>query len=154
MYDQKDPNEIHYERGFPLGINSHDGSKYIFNHIQFVIKYHKGPDYEGARIVGFEVFPFSVKHKYEGEQWNDAQKPELTTCNKDNLITREKEIEWQKIDEPTEVIFTYDVHWEASEIPWAQRWNVYLQGSSDDEIHWYVRCCPLMVSCVRCVQRV
>jgi hypothetical protein len=55
MYDQKNPNEIHYERGFPLGVNGQDGSKYILNHIQFVVKYHEAPDYEGARIVGFEV---------------------------------------------------------------------------------------------------
>ncbi len=59
MYDQKDPTEIHYERGFPLGINNQDGAKYLFNHIHFVIKYHKGADYKGARIVGFEVIAVS-----------------------------------------------------------------------------------------------
>ena len=29
------------------------------------IKYHKHPDKPGARIVAFEVEPFSVKHTYK-----------------------------------------------------------------------------------------
>ena len=31
------------------------------------MKYHKSDTFSGARIVGFEVEAYSVKHTYEGE---------------------------------------------------------------------------------------
>ena len=34
-----------------------------------------------------------------------------------------------------QVIFTYDVKWEASEIKWASRWDTYLL-MGDEQIHW------------------
>merc|ERR1712216_70624 len=80
-----------YERGYHLGFvggsglvyNRHakDGVRYVNNHVRLAIKYHKhkdpstSPPY-GSRIVGFEVEPFSVAHKYHS--WNDA-KPKLST---------------------------------------------------------------------------
>ena len=36
------------------------------NHLRFTILYHRDVDTDLARIVGFEVEPFSVKHSYEG----------------------------------------------------------------------------------------
>ena len=36
-----------------------------------------------------------------------------------------------------EVIFTYDVKWELSDIKWASRWDLYLY-MGDDQIHWCV----------------
>ena len=35
-----------------------------------------------------------------------------------------------------EVIFTYDVKWEYSDIKWASRWDLYLY-MGDDQIHWF-----------------
>lgn len=29
------------------------------------------------------------------------------------------------MEEPGEVIYTYDVEWKESEVTWAQRWDVY-----------------------------
>lgn len=37
------------------------------NHLRFIVKYHKSDTFSGARIVGFEVEAYSVKHTYEGE---------------------------------------------------------------------------------------
>ena len=36
------------------------------NHLRFTILYHRDLETDLARIVGFEVEPFSVKHSYEG----------------------------------------------------------------------------------------
>ena len=35
-----------------------------------------------------------------------------------------------------EVVYTYDVKWEYSEIKWASRWDLYLY-MGDDQIHWF-----------------
>ena len=42
------------------------GANYLYNHLRFVFKYHMEQHFDGSRIVGFEVEPFSVKHKYDG----------------------------------------------------------------------------------------
>jgi hypothetical protein len=57
--------------GFPIGFagnaqenpGSQEGLNYIYNHINIKISYHSDPDqYEGRRIVGFEVEPESITH--------------------------------------------------------------------------------------------
>eukprot|EP01138_Halocafeteria_seosinensis_P007229 gb/GECG01007392.1/.p1 GENE.gb/GECG01007392.1/~~gb/GECG01007392.1/.p1 ORF type:complete len:638 (+),score=69.90 gb/GECG01007392.1/:1-1914(+) len=136
LYRVDDPQQFQYERGFPLGYSALDEKGnvlyYLFNHIHFVIKYHDEPEhYQGSRIVGFEVEPYSVKHKYE-----DKDKKKLATCNDQKKVSRD--MEPQRIDEGGDVIFTYDVVWEESDIPWSHRWDLYLQGTSGEEdIHWF-----------------
>lgn len=39
---------------------------YLNNHLSFTILYHKDAETDLARIVGFEVEPYSVAHKYTG----------------------------------------------------------------------------------------
>ena len=60
-----------YDRGFRLGflgskdIPGTDPNKpYVNNHLRFIVKYHKSDTFTGARIVGFEVEAYSVKHSY------------------------------------------------------------------------------------------
>jgi len=36
----------------------------------------------------------------------------------------------------SEIIFTYDVVWEHSDIAWASRWDLYLY-MGDDQVHWF-----------------
>ena len=49
--------------------------------------YHKDAKFEGARLVGFEVEAFSVKHTYKGKWGVDASltsvplSPELPSCH-------------------------------------------------------------------------
>ena len=130
-----DPQQFQYERGFPLGYSALDSKGnvvyYLFNHIHFIIKYHDEPEvYEGSRIVGFEVEPYSVQHS-----WDDKKK-QLKTCNDETRVSRN--MAPQRIDLGGEVIYTYDVVWEPSEIPWSHRWDLYLQGTSgEEEIHWF-----------------
>jgi transmembrane 9 superfamily protein 2/4 len=138
-----------YERGFSLGFIggspivfnrlAKDGVPYINNHLRLVLKYHKhedpstpGPD--GSRIVGFEVEPFSVDHEYK-EPWNAAS-PVLTTCSPIHPVTSVGNLQPQALDKAAEIVWTYDVKWEWSEVRWASRWDLYMK-MSDDQVHWF-----------------
>ena len=111
-----------------------DGVPYINNHLRLVLKYHKhedpshpGPD--GSRIVGFEVEPFSVKHAYK-KPWN-AARPSLTTCSPIHPVTSVGNLEPQALTAATEIVWTYDVKWEWSDVRWASRWDLYMHMSDD-----------------------
>lgn len=92
-----------------------DGRTFVHNHLRFTLLYHVGAEDDLARIVGFEVEPFSVQHKYEGT-WSDGQgTPALSTCNPGAMKYVSDKDGPQEIREPEddkmgdEVIFTYDV---------------------------------------------
>lgn len=123
-----------YDRGYRLGFvgaKGFPGTKlgvpYLNNHLRFIIKYHKDETFIGARIVGFEVEAFSVKHTYKGKWGDNAQ---LTS------VPLSPELPPQPITGKGEYIFTYDVTWEESSIRWASRWDLYLY-MGDDQIHWF-----------------
>ena len=128
-----------YERGFPLGFRgaaeipgTSAGVSYIYNHHRLVFKYHMEPSFVGSRIVGFEVEPFSVRHTYDGAAF-DASTP-LKTCTAKAPVSHE--LPPQQVSQAGEVLFTYDVRWEYSDVKWASRWDVYLYAT-DEQIHWF-----------------
>ncbi|RYH06302.1 transmembrane 9 family protein [archaeon] len=43
------------------------------------------------------------------------------------------------------MIYTYDVKWERSDLPWTNRWDVYLKGNPEDEIHYFSIVNSLMI---------
>lgn len=87
------------------------------------------------------MYPYSIKHTYRGK-WNTSSPPysRLSTCNQptDGRFTQHDPL---IIDaqEGNEVVFTYDVEWQRSNVKWASRWDVYLQMNEiqDDKIHWF-----------------
>merc|ERR1719230_1882642 len=103
------------------------GKSYINNHLRFIVKYHKSETFPGARIVGFEVEAYSVQHSYEGA-WN-AKEPKLTS------VPLRPDLPPMPAWAP-EVVYTYDVVWESSDIAWASRWDLYLY-MGDDQVHWF-----------------
>jgi transmembrane 9 superfamily protein 2/4 len=132
-------------KGFPLGfVRKTAGTKtetaYINNHIRMRILYHEDAEsFEGSRIVGFIAEAHSVRHTVDG-QWSD-DKTKLTTCNPTTLVTDSSNP--MPVDGPltklpggSTIIYTYDVSWEASEIKWASRWDLYLK-MTDTNIHWF-----------------
>ncbi|PSS01976.1 Transmembrane 9 superfamily member 7 like [Actinidia chinensis var. chinensis] len=105
---------------------------FIHNHPSFKVMYHKDPETNFARIVGFEVTANSINHEYK--TWDDKN-THLLTCNqKTKTIIRPTTVP-QEIDSDKEVVFTYDVSFKSSDIKWASRWDTYLL-MNDDQIHW------------------
>ena len=47
--------------------------------------------------------------------------------------------------EDLDVIYSYEVEWQASELSWSDRWDVYLIGSPDDDIHFFAIVNSLMI---------
>jgi transmembrane 9 superfamily protein 2/4 len=135
----------HYEKGFALGFVAGPestalppGTKYINNHVRLLVFYHEDPArFSGARVVGFEVEPFSVKHQVDGV-WKQ-ESPKLLTCSATTKVTRAlppQNVNNIKDAKDRTIIFTYDVRWEKSDIKWASRWDVYLK-MTDSQIHWF-----------------
>ncbi|WVY90477.1 hypothetical protein V8G54_035991 [Vigna mungo] len=142
-----EPDSTVYQLGFHVGLKGqYTGSKeekhFIHNHLAFTVKYHRDTLTESARIVGFEVKPFSVKHEYEGK-W-DEQATRLTTCDPHAKHTVVNSNTPQEVEENKEIIFTYDVEFQESDVKWASRWDAYLL-MSDDQIHWFSIVNSLMI---------
>jgi len=132
-----------YDRGYPLGFigstdrpGSIEGTAYLYNHLRFVIKFHKEDSFVGARVVGFEVEPLSVKHQYKGKFTTDMANLNLLTVPVGPDLPPQGIIIGKKDAPPAEVVYTYDVKWEYSPIKWASRWDLYLY-MGDDQIHWF-----------------
>eukprot|EP00928_Gymnodinium_smaydae_P001105 TRINITY_DN10402_c0_g2_i1.p1 TRINITY_DN10402_c0_g2~~TRINITY_DN10402_c0_g2_i1.p1 ORF type:complete len:619 (+),score=137.73 TRINITY_DN10402_c0_g2_i1:60-1916(+) len=100
--------------GYPVGLQK-NGRYYIYNHVVLVLSYHSNPDkYEGYRVVGFEVEPYSSSGCTEG----DSVLLELGRTTKS-------------------ITFTYAVRWKESEVRWASRWDTYLTMTSGGQVHWF-----------------
>jgi len=118
-----DHQDIIYMNGFPVGLLQ-KGRYYLHNHVRITLSYHSNPsDYQGYRIVGFEVEPRSMTQSMTDEGQGVFTAECLPGANKFD------------IDEHKEVWYTYDVVWVESAVPWASRWDNYLQMEGG-EIHW------------------
>ncbi|KAK4481663.1 hypothetical protein RD792_012570 [Penstemon davidsonii] len=145
-YKRPDLDAWIYQHGFAVGFKGvytgkPDEKYFINNHLTFTVKYHKDEETDAARIVGFEVKPFSVKHAYEGK-WND--KTRLSTCDPHAKRTVTSSESPQEVEDKKEIIFTYDVEFQESEVKWACRWDTYLY-MADDQIHWFSIVNSLMI---------
>ncbi len=87
---------------------------FVNNHLRFKILYHKDLQTDLARIVGFEVEPFSVRHTYDGawDDKDDDKRPVLGTCNPGSMIHVVHTFPPQPVTVGIELIFTYDVMFE------------------------------------------
>lgn len=135
-------NEAIFERGFPVGF--HTGKKgkdvafnrhYVNNHVRIIVEYNDDEPVEGeeitSKIIGFRAEPRSIKHGGATATPGGI----LTTCaggGKD-------EASYQTVDTVGDtVVFTYDVVWEATQVPWSHRWDAYMAAdASNDKIHWF-----------------
>uniref|UniRef100_A0A0C9S7R3 Transmembrane 9 superfamily member n=1 Tax=Wollemia nobilis TaxID=56998 RepID=A0A0C9S7R3_9CONI len=136
-----------YEHGFRVGFKaSYTGNPeeryFVHNHLMFDVKFHKDAETDSARIVGFEVTPYSVKHEFE--QPLVEKNPHLTTCNPNTKHYVSYTDAPQEVEEGKEIIFTYDVTFTESSIKWASRWDTYLL-MTDDQIHWFSIINSLMI---------
>ncbi|KAL7165937.1 hypothetical protein ACSBR2_036745 [Camellia fascicularis] len=135
-----------YQLGFYVGLKGQYAGKkdekfFIHNHLTFTVKYHKDMQTDSARIVAFEVKPFSVKHEYEGK-WTANSR--LATCDPHTKRMVSNSNTPQEVEANKEIVFTYDVEFQESEVKWASRWDTYLL-MSDDQIHWFSIVNSLMI---------
>ncbi|KAL6603075.1 hypothetical protein ACP70R_043436 [Stipagrostis hirtigluma subsp. patula] len=128
-----------YQQGVHVGAkamyaggNENDAWFLIFNHFSFLVKYHMDTNTDLARIVAFEVTPYSVKHEPDGDWKGNATR--LKTCDPQLRRLVVDYDEPQKVEANKEIIFTYDVNFEESDIKWASRWDTYLWMPDD---HWF-----------------
>lgn len=136
------PDQPYLSRGFPVGFKEKN-KHYLYNHIRIIVSYNEDLNedpakrkFEGIRVVGFRVEPFSVQHEWEGDEFSKDMTP-LTTCNQNSPVS-EATGKFHGLDKAGDVVFTYDVRWEESETLWSNRWDVYLaSGNPDDKIHWF-----------------
>jgi len=140
-------------RGYPLGFgstgmgDSHLNEQYLYNHLRFTIHYHEDPDIEGVRIVGFDVLPVSIRHQIpEGGLKSDTT---LSTCNAENgkVLNDPKSYLQLATEEGRDlaVVYSYELEWVQSPIQWADRWDIYLHGVPDDEVHYFAIINSLMI---------
>lgn len=151
--------ELNYAvRGYPVGFKappSYTGLKedeyYLYNHARFTVTYQEDPTgFEGVRITGFDVHPVSIAHDDggEGELTSSSVVP---SCNGPDVtaVTNDPStylrLRLGATGENLNVIYSYEVEWVASDLPWADRWDVYLIGSPDDDIHFFAIVNSLMI---------
>ena len=157
--------ELNYAvRGYPVGFKappSYTGLKedefYLYNHLKFTITYREEPsEFEGVRITGFDVHPVSITHElgesnldFETNLEASNKKEDFSTCSADNSPVNEPEtylaLRSGSTGETMKILYSYEVNWVDSDIPWADRWDVYLVGSPDDEIHYFAIVNSLMI---------
>ena len=112
---------LKYFNGIPLGYQK-NGTYYIYNHYQFHILLNKIDD-EKYNVVGFNILPLSIKHNHQQR-----------VCAKDSKdILENLEKEEQPLEEGN-ILFTYDVIFEYSDITFASRWDHYKTTTAG--IHW------------------
>ena len=112
---------LKYFNGIPMGFVK-NGEFYIYNHYQFHILLNKIDD-DRFNVVGFNILPISIKHNRE-----------QPVCEKEaKNILKNLEREPQPLVEGN-ILFTYDVVFEYSDITLASRWDHY--KTSRAGIHW------------------
>ncbi|XP_048501690.1 transmembrane 9 superfamily member 8 [Beta vulgaris subsp. vulgaris] len=114
---------------------------FIFNHLSFKVIYQRDMQTKTSKIVGLEVEPFSVHHEYEGE-WSNTTR--LISCDPRTNRSVTSSSNPQEVIEKQEIIFTYDVSFEQSEVKWASRWDAYLL-MNNNQIQWFSILHSLMI---------
>jgi transmembrane 9 superfamily protein 2/4 len=112
---------LSYFEGIPLGYRKND-QYYIYNHLQFHISLNK-IDEDRYNVVGFNILPMSIEHN--GSIPNCVGKAKLLLENFNRAPQALKE---------GKILFTYDVVYEYSDIPFASRWDHYRVSRAS--IHW------------------
>lgn len=72
-------------------------------------------------------------------------KPDKTNLSSPLLNLNENNIPSGYYDVILQIVYTYDIKWERSELRWSNRWDVYLKGNPDDEIHYFSIVNSLMI---------
>jgi transmembrane 9 superfamily protein 2/4 len=153
--------ELNYAvRGYPIGFQappSFTGKDrdefYLYNHLKFTITFQEdASSFDGVRVTGFDVHPVSYQHSAAPDDVKEVNsETRISTCNSPRAPAVHNEpssylpLRVGPTGESLDVLYSYEVEWIASELPWADRWDVYLIGSPDDDIHYFAIVNSLMI---------
>jgi len=123
-----------------------------------------------ARIVGFEVTPTSRAYRHSLAWPDDFEGPdgkayEVLNLDPARVGLSHEEGTPMRLDPPphgargeapVELIFTYEVAYLPSSVPYASRWDVYLQLEEGSQVHWLslfgsLSLCLLMAAAVAAI---
>jgi len=156
--------ELNYAvRGYPVGFRAQSNkgvapagkrkglmdnmNVFLYNHLKFAITFHRDSEmFNGVRITGFDVHPVSITHEIPNGAVNDKTK--LSTCEGMEVENDAQTYLSLSMDKgnSVDVVYSYDVTWvESNNLLWADRWDVYLVGAPDDDIHYYSIVNSLMI---------
>merc|ERR1719223_1381152 len=136
----------HYAGGFPIGFIASDTKEaYVYNHVNIILDYHQvDPASEGYRVVGFTAEPMSIGHSFQGGYEWDGKSSEgfskpLASCSSTAHTDRNTIGSNQVVKADVPILYTYDVIWKPSEVPWASRWDIYLNENHlvPAQVHWF-----------------
>jgi transmembrane 9 superfamily protein 2/4 len=145
--------ELNYAvRGYPIGFKappSYTGLKedeyYLYNHLKFTVTYNEDES-GGVHVTGFDVHPVSIVHDIKA-----GKTESVSTCDAPGAkpVTNDPAT-YLSLRAPTgaadlQVLYSYEVEWVPSDLAWADRWDVYLIGSPDDDIHSFAIVNSLMI---------
>lgn len=157
VVSQDDEDGEYVSRGYPIGHVSKMGGEKdakkihnIHNHVKISVEYSENADeFDGIRIVAFQVEPFSIKHSFSDEKNPTGT---LTSCDTPSSVSDadeskvESKVQSQNVEgREQSIIFTYDIKWEKSDTAWANRYDIYLKTNPDDEIHYFSIVNSLMI---------
>jgi len=153
-------------RGYPIGFKTPAGSTaaatksrrmrrkeletgemFMYNHFHFVINYQSVEAGEGEntedviRITGFDIHPVSYTHNLDVVQEKGSQ------CESSHL-DNDPENYFSLPEQAPEILrmaISYEVEFVESSTDWTDRWDVYLVGSPDDDIHYFSIVNSLMI---------
>lgn len=154
-------------KGYPIGFKSpphvsgvEKDEFFLYNHLEFEITYQEdSAEFDGVRITGFDVRPVSVTHDVPDTPDNTKighrffQEDEIIeTCNGNEQLP-------QVINDPETylalkmgpnkealtVVYSYGVNWIESDLTWADRWDIYIVGAQDDDVHFFAIVNSLMI---------
>lgn len=153
-------------RGYPIGFKApnqaaaqmskrmrrkelDNGEMFLYNHFHFVVHYQTvenededAQDGQNAvRITGFDVHPVSYSHDLETIKSKGDQ------CEHGHLDNDPSHYFALPEDpaEATRVAMSYEVEFVKSATDWTDRWDVYLIGAPDDDIHYFSIVNSLMI---------
>lgn len=149
-------------RGYPVGFKAppsytglaHD-QFYLYNHLKFIITVRKLENNdegdkqqqqkldsaaEGYHITAFHVYPVSIDHAADGSTCTGTAKDKVENVPETYLALSTKDA-----TASMDVTYSYEVEWVQGETEWADRWDVYLLGSPDDDIHVFAIVNSLMI---------
>jgi len=135
-------------RGYPLGFKVAKKSSglaqdefFLYNHLKYVIKYQAVGD-DNILITGFDVFPVSIVHS-PGSCGHLHDEARASPRNDPETYLH------LKVGPGSESMLfqpSYEVLWVKSSVNWVDRWDEYLIGNPDDDIHFFAVVNSLMIA--------